>query len=155
VLAAPRPVGVRLIIAYKLVKAPLVLLLALTLTADADGALRAAERVTHDLSEGGALLGKLSSFLGPHLTERAVGRAAWVAWLDGLMTAAEGLLLWHGSAWGEWLVVGTLAALVPLEALSLERQPSVPKVALLAANVAIVLYLVRVRLRARASAGSA
>jgi uncharacterized membrane protein (DUF2068 family) len=149
VLAAHRPPGVRLIIAYKLIKAPVVLLLALALTWDPASALHFAERITHDLSEGGAFLAKMAHTIDASLTARAVGRAALVAWLDGLTTAAEGLLLWHGSAWGEWLVVVSLAALVPLELLSLEREPSLPKVAILAANAAIVLYLVRLRLRQR------
>lgn len=151
-LARHRPLGVRIIIAYKLVKAPLVLLVALALTTDPEGALHAAERVTHDLSESGALLGGLAHYLDTHLTERAVGHAAMLAWLDGLVTAAEGFLLWHGDAWGEWLVVATLGALVPLEAFSLERHPSLPKLVLLGVNVAIVAYLVRMRLRARAEA---
>jgi uncharacterized membrane protein (DUF2068 family) len=154
VLAVHRPLGVRLIIAYKLVKAPLVLLVAALLTTDPAGALAAAERVTHDLSEGGALLSPLARVLDANLTERAVGHAAMIAWLDGLVTAAEAFLLWHGDAWGEWLVVGTLGALVPLEALSLGRHPSAPKLALLLANAAIIAYLVHLRLRARRAKGA-
>jgi uncharacterized membrane protein (DUF2068 family) len=76
-----------------------------------------------------------------HVSRKDVHHAALIAWLDGAVTLAEGLLLLRGKAWGEWLVVAALAALVPFEAVSLERHPGPLKLLVLAANVGIVVYL--------------
>jgi uncharacterized membrane protein (DUF2068 family) len=142
-----RPLGLKLILAYKLVKAPLVLGLAVFLTANPRGALHVAAIIARDLSEGGALLGRLARWLELHVTSRALGHAAMVAWLDGLLTALEGLLLWRGHALGEWIVVFALGALVPFELFSLERHPSWLKLGALTINALIVAYLVRLRLQ--------
>jgi uncharacterized membrane protein (DUF2068 family) len=142
-----RPLGLKVIVAYKLVKAPLVLALALFLTLNPRGALHVTAVIARDLSEGGALLGRLARWIEVHVTSKAVGHAAMIAWLDGLLTALEGFLLWRGHAWGEWVVIVALAALVPFEAFSLERHPSWLKLAVLLLNALIVLYLARLRLR--------
>ena len=143
-----RPSGLRLIIAYKCVKAPLVLALALVLTLNPNGALHAIDALARDLSEGGALFGRLARWLDAHVTRRAVGHGAMLAWLDGLTTTLEAFLLWRGHAWGEWLVVAGLGALVPFELLSLEKHPSWTRLAALLVNAAVVAYLVVLRLRA-------
>jgi uncharacterized membrane protein (DUF2068 family) len=144
-----RPGGLKLIIAYKCLKAPLVLALALVLTLNPRGALHAVDVVARDLSEGGALFGRVARWLEAHVTQRAVGRGALLAWLDGLTTTLEAFLLWRGHAWGEWLVVAGLGALVPFEVLSLEKHPSWMRLGALLVNVAVVAYLVLLRLRAR------
>ena len=146
-----RPLGLRLIIGYKLVKGPLVLGLALFLSANPGGALHAAERVVRELSEGSILLGRLAHFLDQYVTRRALGHAAMLAWLDGVTTLLEGVLLWRGHAWGEWLVVVGLGALVPFEAASLERHPSWLKLAVLTVNAATVVYLVILLQRRRSA----
>jgi len=144
-----RPRGLKLIIAYKCLKAPLVLALALVLTLNPRGALHAVDVIARELSEGGALFGRIARWLDAHVTQRAVGRGAILAWLDGLTTALEAFLLWRGHAWGEWLVVAGLGALVPFEVISLEKHPSWMRVGALLVNVAVVVYLVVLRLRAR------
>jgi uncharacterized membrane protein (DUF2068 family) len=149
--AERRPRGLALIIVYKCVKAPLVLALALVLTLNPQGTLRALEHLMRDLSEGGALLGHLARWVDEHLTRRALGHGAIVAWLDGVTTSIEALLLWQGHAWGEWLVVFGLGALVPFEVFSLEKHPTWPRLVALVVNAAIVVYLVRLRMRSRAS----
>jgi uncharacterized membrane protein (DUF2068 family) len=143
------PLGVRLIVTYKLVKAPLVLSLAVFLSANPRGALHLAELVVRELSEGSALFNHLARLLDHYLTRRAIGHAAMLAWLDGLVTLAEGILLWRGHAVGEWLVVLALGALVPFEIHALERHPSLLKLLVLALNSATVLYLAARRLRLR------
>lgn len=154
--AQERPRGLALIITYKCIKAPLVLALALVLTLNPGGALRALEHLARDLSEGGALLARLARFLEAHLTRRALGHGALVAWLDGITTSVEALLLWRGRAWGEWLVVIGLGALVPFELFSLEKHPTWLRLFALVVNAAIVAYLVWLRLRSRRAApGSA
>jgi uncharacterized membrane protein (DUF2068 family) len=144
-----RPGGLKLILAYKCVKAPLVLALALVLTLNPRGALHAVEVVARDLSEGSALFARLARWLEAHVSQRAVGRGAMLAWFDGLTTTLEALLLWRGHAWGEWLVVAGLGALVPFEVISLEKHASWLRLGALVLNVAVVAYLVVLRLRAR------
>ncbi len=143
-----RPRGLALIIAYKVVKAPLALLLAAYLALNPSGAVHVALGLAHELSEGGALLGKFAAWLETHVTLHAVTRGAMLAGLDGVVTALEALLLWRGSALGEWVVVVGLAVLVPFEAVSLERHPGPLRVVVLVINVAIVVYLFQLRLRA-------
>lgn len=142
-----RPGGLKLIIAYKCVKAPLVLALALVLTLNPRGALHAVDVVARDLTEGGALFFRLARWLETHVTQRALGRGAILAWLDGITTTLEAFLLWRGHAWGEWLVVAGLAALLPFEAFALEKHPSFTRFGALLVNAAVVAYLVVRRLR--------
>jgi uncharacterized membrane protein (DUF2068 family) len=144
-----QPRGLKLIIAYKCVKAPLVLALAVFLTLDARGALRAVEHVMHDLSEGGALLGRVARWIEAHLTGRTLARGALLAWLDGLTTSLEAFLLYSGHAWAEWVVVVGLGALIPFELFALEKHPTWARLGALAVNAVIVVYLVRLRLRTR------
>jgi hypothetical protein len=148
-LHASRSLGIRLITAYKLVKAPVVLSLALWLSLAPHGAVRFAEPVVNELSEGGASLRRLAMWLDPQLTPRFETRVAIAAWVDGVSTAVEGLLLFQGSPWGEWIVVLLLGALVPFEAFSLERHPSAMRLLVLTVNALIVFYLVFDRLRRR------
>jgi len=76
-----------------------------------------------------------------------------VAWLDTVVTAGEGILLWSGRAWGEWVVIAVLAGLLPVEVFSLLHRPSPGKWPLLGVNTAMVVYLVRRRLHCAAEAG--
>ncbi len=100
-----------------------------------------ARALARELSEGGALLAKLGAWLGLHASRNDVRHAAFLAWGDGLLTLLEGVLLLRGHAWGEWLVVVALAALIPFEAISLERHPGPLKLVVLSLNLAIVVYL--------------
>jgi hypothetical protein len=149
----PRPFTLKLIIGYKFAKAPLVLMLALLLTVSPRSAEHIARALVHELSEGGALLAKLGNWLGMHVSRSNVRHAAFIAWGDGLMTSLEGVLLLRGHAWGEWIVVVGLAALVPFEIISFEHRPGPLKIAVLALNVAIVLYLAARRWQQRGRHG--
>lgn len=137
----PRPFALKLIIGYKFTKAPLVLLLALLLTASPLGAEHIARVLAHQLSEGGALLTRVGTWLGLHVSRNDVRHAAFLAWGDGLTTLLEAVLLQRGHPWGEWIVVAALAALIPFEAISLERHPGPLKLVVLTLNLAIVVYL--------------
>ncbi|HKO53679.1 MAG TPA: DUF2127 domain-containing protein [Polyangiaceae bacterium] len=145
--SVPRPFALELIIGYKFTKAPLVLLLAVLLTASPNGAERVAHALARELSEGGALLARVGTWLGLHVSRSDLRHAALLAWGDGLVTLLEGVLLLRGHAWGEWLVVAALAALIPFEALSLEQRPGPLRVVVLTLNVAIVAYLASRRWR--------
>ncbi|MCY1019819.1 DUF2127 domain-containing protein [Pyxidicoccus sp. MSG2] len=147
--APAKPVGLRLIIAYKVVKSALVLGVAVLLTLAPETAGAFTEHLIHALTERGALLHRIGEWLRSHGAATLVTDARTVAWVDGVSTAIEGALLISGSAWGEWVVVGSLALLIPAELVSLEHRFSVAKVVVIVVNVAIVAYLVHLRLRAR------
>jgi uncharacterized membrane protein (DUF2068 family) len=141
------PPGLKVIVAYKFAKAPVMIALGIALLSAPERALVVAHHINAQLSETGTLGWRLARALEPYLTPRAEHRAALVAWLDGLTTFTEGLLLVSGKAWGEWIVVAGLGALLPLEAISLVRRPRVGRAVVLLVNAAIVAYLVRLRLR--------
>ena len=142
-----RPLGLRLIIAYKLLKAPVLLAVALLLTVAPARASDVVERAAATLSEGGTLLSQVGAWITEHLSARTVTGAAVLAWLDGLATILEAVLLLLGKAWGEWVVVAGLSTLLPLEIITWVRRPNVLKFTILTLNAVIVLYLARRRLR--------
>lgn len=80
---------------------------------------------------------------------RSVGLLA-LAYAAVLMT--EGIGVWFEKRWAEWLMVIATGSLIPLEAFHLYLHPSVAKLALIAANVAIVIYLARLLVRQRQAA---
>ena len=67
------------------------------------------------------------------------------------MSSVEGWALSRGYTWGEWLVVGTTACLIPFEIRALFHHLRVGRVILFILNVAIVAYLImNIRFRRRA-----
>ncbi len=144
----PRTFGIQLIVAYKFVKAPLMVALAIWLTLDARAAVAVGERLARTLSEGGAYLAGVGHWIHAHLTHKVVTGGAIAAWLDSISTALEGILLWMGKPWGEWLVTLGLGSLIPLELFSLARRMDAGKALVLAINTAIVAYLAWRRIRA-------
>jgi uncharacterized membrane protein (DUF2068 family) len=65
--------------------------------------------------------------------------------------AVEGVGLWMQKRWAEWLTVIITASLIPLEAWEIFFRPTIGKVLILLANVAVVAYLVwHVRTKNRA-----
>jgi hypothetical protein len=144
--------GLRLIIAYKFVKAPIMLTLALWLTLAPGPAFRTLGRLAHELAEGGIAWARAGAWLQANLTHRVVAEGAVLAWFDSVSTAIEGALLSIGSSWAEWIVAIGLACLLPIEALSLEHRPGLGKFLVLLANAAIVIYLVRRRTLVRHNA---
>ncbi|MCK6453781.1 MAG: DUF2127 domain-containing protein [Alphaproteobacteria bacterium] len=82
---------------------------------------------------------------GNHL--RALGLLALVY---AALFLVEGIGVWLERRWGEWLMVIATAGLIPLEIAETLSRPSAAKLALIAANGAIVLYLIRVLRRRHA-----
>jgi len=150
-----RPAGLRLIVAYKLVKAAVALGVAAWILLAPEAALQVASTVASDLSEHGATLTRVGRWLGMHLTARNEHGAALLAALDGVASLVEGLLLSSGRAWGEWLVLASLAALVPLEVAALVHRPSAARAGILLVNLLVVAYLARLLLGARADRAEA
>ena len=136
-----RPLAMRLIIAYKFAKAPLLFALALWLTFSPNSAFALVRHIVAYLSEHTGLWHRLADWLGLHITIRTLTGVRWVAWLDGALTLLEGVLLFIGKSWGEWLVVFGLAALLPFEAYSLIAKGHWSRAAVLGVNMAIVGYL--------------
>lgn len=138
--------GLGWIIAYKLTLAPVTLGLAVWLTLSPSNAFVSLARLAHQLAEGGPVWARLAHWASAQLSVHFLSEAAIFAWLGGLSTAVEGLLLLRGGVWAEWVVAIGLALLVPLELFALIRHPAPGKAILLAGNVIIVIYLVRGRL---------
>jgi uncharacterized membrane protein (DUF2068 family) len=140
--------AVRLIIAYKLIKAVAGLVLAAVLFYGASHGLevrlaelarRLREHAVHPWSLGlTRALAHLSRTQGHQLWWLAAAAAA-----DALLTAFEGWALAAGVAWGPWVVVIATASLLPIEVVVLVRHATLGRVVVLAINLAIVIYLVR------------
>ena len=64
------------------------------------------------------------------------------SFLYAVLFLAEGTGLWLRKRWGEWLTVIITGSLVPVEIYEIHRHPSYVKGAVLAINVAIVIYLI-------------
>jgi uncharacterized membrane protein (DUF2068 family) len=140
------PLGIRLIVLYKGVKAVGEIALAVTLVVlAAAGELESVRELARELSRhvasrwsllAGRALAALASPRGVRLVE--VGLL-----LDGVLSAVEGWSLWRGYRWGPWLVVVATASPLPLELLEIARTHRLSRIALAAANVAVVAYLAR------------
>ena len=141
VLEAKRSPALKLIIAYKLAKAPVMLALAIWLTLAPNQVYRVALKIGEELSEASSLFARLVPWIDAHLTARFLGWSAILAWFDAVSTTLEAVLLLLGKAWGEWLVAIGLSLLLVPELLSLQRRPSWLKLIVLAVNGGIVAYL--------------
>ncbi|MDR3386224.1 MAG: DUF2127 domain-containing protein [Rudaea sp.] len=78
------------------------------------------------------------------LSQRKIAVAAALACAYALLYAIEGVGLWLRKRWAEYLTTVATATLIPFEIWELTRSVSLLKVAALAINVAIVIYLYRV-----------
>jgi uncharacterized membrane protein (DUF2068 family) len=73
-------------------------------------------------------------------TLASVGTAAFAY---GTLLLTEGVGLWLGKRWGEYLTVVATGVFIPLELYELWKRVTAPRLIVLAINVAIVVYLVR------------
>lgn len=90
-----------------------------------------------------AVLAKISSLSPQQLQEIGLGGFLYAA-----VFLVEGIGLWMGKRWAEWLTVVVTGSFVPLEVYELVKQATALRAVALAVNIAIVAYLV-VRLRQR------
>ena len=138
--------GVRLILTYKLIKAALQIAAAIVLFYGARhgltaSLLRFADQLRHHAVHAWSNIVVHTLLRFAHAKHSIV----WTAYAllgDAVLSAVEGYALWRGYTWGEWLVVGTTASLIPFELYALTRHIRVGRVILLILNVAIVAYLV-------------
>ena len=140
----PRNRTLGLIAAFKFVKAVLSILVALGAFGLLDRNVAAdAERWVVALAAGydQRLVERVISFfvaLRPHRLE-VIGIAALVY---AALFATEGIGLWRGRRWAEYLTVVITASLVPFELYEVARRFTPIRVGALAINLAIVAYLV-------------
>jgi uncharacterized membrane protein (DUF2068 family) len=144
---ADRPPGLRLIIAYKVVKsvaqlgaAALLFYgvahgLAAELTAFAD---RLREHAVHVWSNAVA-----TALLGIGREPHRITVAAAALAGDAVLSSIEAWVLARGYRWAAFLVAGATASLLPFEIAALVHHLRLGRVLLLAVNAAIVTYLVR------------
>lgn len=144
----PRTLGLKLIIGYKLAKVPVMLALALWLTVAPGSAYQLLEQIADQLSAASAFWVRLGHWIEEHLSTRILRWGAVIAWLDAITTGLEAILLLLGKAWGEWLVIVGLTALLVPEVLSLDRKQSWMKFGVLLINALVVVYLTARRVRA-------
>jgi uncharacterized membrane protein (DUF2068 family) len=95
----------------------------------------------------------LASQIGPRATSEVNGKlaalphsklllAGIVSFLYAALFAVEGIGLWMGARWAEFLTIIATSSFVPLEVYELIKQVTPPRIATLVINLAIVGYLV-------------
>jgi len=142
--------ALRLIIAYKLIRAAASLLAsgvlaALTASGRAHAIEAFAEQLRHHATSAWSihLADALVGALAPRHLWLAVGALA----LDGAFTLLEGYALYRSWRWGPWLVVVATACALPFEAIAVAHHATAGRTLLLALNLAVALYLARGALR--------
>jgi uncharacterized membrane protein (DUF2068 family) len=143
-LAPTRDRGLALIAGFKLVKA--LFLIALGIGAfrllDADGAVWLRDFL-EDLSlPSGLRVIQRAIELVQHASPMRLGMLGSGAILYAALFVAEGIGLWRGKRWAEYLTVFATGVLIPFEVYELARGVSPYKALALVANVAGVAYLV-------------
>src|SRR5262249_40358015 len=123
----PLTSGLRLIIAYKAVKVPVMLALALWLTFAPSKAYQVVSHIAYELSNAGHISAQRGGWIASHLSLRTLRGGAALAWVDAFYTAVEVVLLILRKPWSEWMVAIGLGALLPFELVSLVRHFRVGK----------------------------
>src|SRR5258708_16010368 len=100
------------------------LALAIWLTVAPRSAYHVAEQLADQLSAASSIWVRLGEWIEQHLSTRIFRWAAVLAWLDAISTGLEAIVLLIGKAWGEWLVVVGLTALLIPARPSLVRRPT-------------------------------
>jgi uncharacterized membrane protein (DUF2068 family) len=148
----PQPAGVRVITAYKTIKAgtqlSVALLLVVLLPFGLPGELQALavslrRHATH------AWASDLAALLQQSSTPHGIRLACLALGLDGSLTGLEAWALRAGHWWGPWLVVGATGLFLPFEVYALVTAPHASRALLLVANLGIVAYLARRASRGR------
>lgn len=149
----PHSAGMRIIALYKIAKT-----IGLILVAMAAFRLNRSQNFEHlvhwleqlSLSDSSGLRWKLVNEL-QSMGPRKFVAIGVVALAYAAVFATEGIGLWLQKYWAEWFTVIATGSLVPLEIYEAVYRFSGFKLAALLANIAIVVYLVRVALQSRKS----
>jgi len=149
------PRGLRLIITYKFTKAVLQVLAAVLLFYGAAHGLSArlaefAERLREHAVHAWSNVFAAALLRFTH-SRHSLTFTAYALLADAGLSGVEGWAISRGHTWGEWLVVGTTACLIPFEIWALMHHLRAGRVILLVLNVVIVAYLIaNIRFRRRA-----
>lgn len=150
-----QPFGLRLIVTYKFVKAVLQVAAAVLLFYGAAHGLSAkladfAERLREHAVHAWSNLFAAALLRFVHARHSLVWTADALL-CDAALSSVEGWALSRGYTWGEWLVVGATAFLIPFEIRALVHHLRLGRALLLALNLVIVAYLI-INIRARRAA---
>jgi uncharacterized membrane protein (DUF2068 family) len=145
-----RPAGLQTIIVYKLSKAMVQAVLGiaaiwLLARGAAAGVATFAEFLLEHFTGAWAL--QVATVLVRAATVGRVKLLAVAMIGDSVLSAVEGLALRAGRWWAPWLVVIATATLLPFEIWQLVRRPAWGRAAIIAVNLAVVAYLLRVAAR--------
>jgi len=80
-----------------------------------------------------------------YLTSLSPIRIRWfsaVSFLYALLFITEGVGLWAGFRWAEWLTVIMTGSFIPLEIYEVWRSPHWPRFVVLIGNIGILIYLI-------------
>jgi len=140
--------GLRLIIAFKFLKALIEMLLGVSLllfvsAGFAQDWTRSAAEIRHHATEAWSIA--LAERLIHASTVRNLLVVAVALIADATASGIEGWALQRRYRWSGWLVVGTTSSFLPFEAVAFLRHPSLSRIAFLLVNALIVAYLVRRR----------
>ena len=83
------------------------------------------------------------------LPPQRIEQLAIVLFLYAALFIVEGVGLWIGKVWAEWLSIVATTSFIPFEAYEVAHKTTFLRVAILVANIAIVIYLVYRRVGAR------
>jgi len=145
--------GLRVIAVYEIIKTACLLLVAMA--AFHLDRQQNFEHLVHwlehlSLADSNGLRWKLVGLLEDFGPSRFVAVGA-VALGYAVLFGIEGVGLWLGKYWAEWFTVIATGSLIPLELYETLHHFGWLKLATLAGNVAIVVYLVRIALQTRAA----
>ena len=143
-LTPTRDAGLLAIACFKLLKAIALFTLGLGAFKLLDPAVvdRLTDWLLHfSLSTGQQLVDRAVDLLST-LTRRRATALGIAAIAYGALFAVEGIGLWKGKRWAEYLTVITTSLLIPFEIYELTRRVTIVRVSALAINVAAVIYLV-------------
>ena len=80
------------------------------------------------------------------LPPKRIQELAVVLFLYAALFIVEGIGLWMGKVWAEWLTIVATTSFIPFEVYEVVNKVTVLRVSILVANIAIVIYLVYRRL---------
>jgi uncharacterized membrane protein (DUF2068 family) len=83
--------------------------------------------------------------LADRITEKNLLSAAGIALIYSSLRFVEAYGLWRARAWAEWLAFASGAIYLPFEIIELMKKFDLLRVAILAVNLAVVLYMLYLR----------
>jgi uncharacterized membrane protein (DUF2068 family) len=142
--------GLRAVAIFEAVKGALILLVGLGLLSllhkDFE---EVAENLLFRLHiSAGHRLGRSIVDAASKLTDARLWAIAGAAAADAAVRFVEAWGLWNRRVWAEWFALLSGALYLPIEILKLAERASWPHITIFAGNVAIVLYMLYIRLKA-------